>query len=255
MESFGQYLKNLREEAGKSLEEIAENTKIALTNLEFLEQDRYDLLPPRVFVKGFIRSYVQELGLNADESVGRFDEFTKEGELPDYEDEEHPVFRQTAPGGSFINRSWFTLALTAAGVVSISIILLTGVSRLFWGDTGTGGPHPSVRTVQPSGHDASSARVPSDESTDSAAFTEPARTQEGKRILEIRALAKTWLRIEPDSGPAEELMMAPDDILVFTAKTGFHLQTGNAGGIRLRFDGQELPTLGKANQTLSLTLP
>ncbi len=255
MESFGQYLKNLREEAGKSLEEIAGNTKIAVTNLEFLEQDRYDLLPPRVFVKGFIRSYVQELGLNADESVGRFDAFTKEGELPDYEEEEHPVFRQTASGGSFINSSWFTLALTAAGVISITIILLTGVSRLFWGDAGTEGSRPSVRTVQPSGYDASSPRVKSDESADSAAFTEPARTQEGKRILEIKALANTWLRIEPDSGPAEELVMAPGDIQIFTAKTGFHLQTGNAGGIRLRFDGRELPTLGKAHQTLSLTLP
>ncbi len=255
MESFGQYLKNLREEAGKSLEEIAENTKIAMTNLEFLEQDRYDLLPPRVFVKGFIRSYVQELGLNADESAARFDEFTKVGELPDYEEEEHPVFHQTAPGGSFVNSSWFTLALTAAGVISITIILLTGVSRLFWGDTGTEGPQPSVRTVQPSGYSASSARVNSDESADSAAFTEPARTQEGKKILEIKALANTWLRIEPDSGPAEELVMAPGDIQIFTAKTGFHLQTGNAGGIRLRFEGRELPTLGKAYQTLSLTLP
>jgi hypothetical protein len=49
--------------------------------------------------------------------------------------------------------------------------------------------------------------------------------------------------------------MAPGDIQIFTAKMGFHLQTGNAGGIRLRFDGRELPALGKANQTLSLTLP
>ena len=255
MESFGQYLKNLREEAGKSLEEIAENTKIAVTNLEFLERDRYDLLPPRVFVKGFIRSYVQELGLNADESVGRFDEFTKQGELPDYEEEEHPVFHQKAPGASFINSSWFTLALTAAGVVSITIILLTGVTRLFWWDGDTKGPQPSVKTVQPSGYGASSVQVPSDESQDSAAFTEPARTQEGKRILEIKALANTWLRIEPDGGPAEEFVMAPGDIQIFTAKMGFHLQTGNAGGIRLRFDGRELPALGKANQTLSLTLP
>lgn len=255
MESFGQYLKGLREDAGKSLEEIAENTKIAVTNLEFLEQDRYDLLPPRVFVKGFIRSYVQELGLNPDESIGRFDEFTKQGELPDYEEEEHPVFHQKAPGGSFVNSSWFTLALTAAGVVSISIILLTGVSRLFWWETGSGGPQPAVKTVQPSRSGGSSARLPSDEAQDGAAFTEPARTQGGKKILEIKALASTWLRIEPDSGPAEELVMAPGDIQIFTAKTGFHLQTGNAGGIRLRFDGRELPALGKANQTLSLTLP
>jgi cytoskeletal protein RodZ len=255
MESFGQYLKGLREDAGKSLEEIAENTKIAVTNLEFLEQDRYDLLPPRVFVKGFIRSYVQELGLDADESVGRFDEFTKQGELPDYEEEEHPVFHQKAPFGSFMNSSWFTLALTAAGVVSITIILLTGASRLFWWDAGSDGTQPSVKTVQPSKDGGSSAQVSSDKSQGSGAFTGPARTQEGKKILEIKALANTWLRIEPDSGPAEELVMAPGDIQIFTAKTGFSLQTGNAGGIRIRFDGRELPALGKANQTLSLTLP
>jgi len=255
MESFGQYLKNLREEAGKSIEEIAENTKIAVTNLEFLEQDRYDLLPPRVFVKGFIRSYVQELGLNADESVARFDEFTKEGELPNYEEEEHPVFHQKESSGWFVNGSWFTLALTAAGVVSIIILLVTGVSRLFWWDTGADGPRPSVKTVQPSGYGTSSSQVDSDEFQDNAAFTERARTQGGKKILEIKALANTWIRIEPDSGPAEELLMAPGDIQIFTAKTGFYLQTGNAGGIRLRYDGRELPALGKANQTLSLTLP
>ena len=84
MESFGAYLRSLREEQGKTLEEIAENTKIAVANLDLLERDRYELLPPRVFVRGFIRSYVQELGLSPEEPLRRFEEFTKEGELPDY---------------------------------------------------------------------------------------------------------------------------------------------------------------------------
>ena len=60
MESFGAYIKSLREEKGKTLEQISANTKIALANLEFLEKDRFELLPPRVFVKGFVRSYAQE---------------------------------------------------------------------------------------------------------------------------------------------------------------------------------------------------
>src|SRR5512139_1960954 len=94
MESFGEYLKSLREEKGKTLEQIAESTKIAVANLQSLERDRYDFLPPRVFVKGFIRSYLQELGLNPEEAIRRFEEFIQDGELPDYTAEEHPVFHQ-----------------------------------------------------------------------------------------------------------------------------------------------------------------
>jgi cytoskeleton protein RodZ len=89
----------------------------------------------------------------------------------------------------------------------------------------------------------------------SGSFDQAAKAQSGKRSLEIRALANTWLRIEPDGGPAEEVFMAPGDIQIFTARDSFSVQTGNAGGIRLKFDGRELPPLGKINQSLSLTLP
>jgi len=255
MESFGAYLKSLREEKGKTLEDISQNTKIALANLEFLEKDRYDLLPPRVFVKGFIRSYAQELGLNPEGVSTRFEEFIKDGEMPDYLGEEHPLFQQPPRSHSFITSRWFTVALTVAGLVSIGIIILTGVTRLFFPDQQGTAPQPTVRTAQPAGHDSSAARIRSDEHMEPADFPERQPVQTGKKVLEIKAIAKTWIRIEPDTGPAEELMMSPGDIQVFTAKEGFRLLTGNAGGIRLRFNGRELPVLGKANQTLSLTLP
>ncbi len=130
MESFGAYLKGLREEKGKTLEQISDSTKIAVSNLALLESDRYDLLPPRVFVKGFIRSYIRELEMNPDEALARFDEFVKHGELPDYSEEEHPVFHQEPVSGSFIHNPWFTVVLTAAGVVSLVILLATGITRL-----------------------------------------------------------------------------------------------------------------------------
>jgi hypothetical protein len=77
----------------------------------------------------------------------------------------------------------------------------------------------------------------------------------GKKVLEIKAIANAWVRVEPDSGPAEEIIMSPGDIQVFTARDNFRVITGNAGGIRLRFDGRVMPVLGKTNQTLALTLP
>jgi len=255
MESFGAYLKGLREEKGKTLEEIAENTKIAVANLHFLESDRYELLPPRVFVKGFIRSYVQELGLSPEATIRKFEEFTRDGELPDYGEEEHPVFHQQPAGGSFISSKWFTVALSTAGVVCLVFLLVAGVTRLFVWDNHTKGRQPVVKTSQPAGYDRSAVETEETQVADKPAAAGTSRAQAGKKILEIKALQSTWIRVEPDSGPAEELMMAPGDIQVFTAKESFSVQTGNAGGIKLRFDGRELPTLGRVNQTLSLTLP
>ena len=255
MESFGAYLKNLREEKGKTLQEIAESTKIAVSNLEFLEGDRYDLLPPRVFVKGFIRSYVQEIGLNAEEATAKFEEFIREGELPDYGDEEHPVFHQRPASSSFIYSTWFTVVLSAAGLVSLGILLMTGASRLFYWDRNTRVSQPTVTVAQPSGLAQSSLRLEEERGRTHNGFDKPPATQRGKKILEIKALSNAWIRVVPDSGPAEELMMAPGDYQIFTARAGFSLQTGNAGGIRLRFDGREYRDLGKINQTLSLTLP
>jgi cytoskeleton protein RodZ len=255
MESFGAYLKGLREEKGKTLEQISDSTKIAVSNLVLLETDRYDLLPPRVFVKGFIRSYTRELGLNPDEALGRFNEFTQHGELPDYSQEEHPVFHQEPPSGSFVHNPWFTVFLTAAGVVSLIILLATGFSRLLVSERSSKGGLPTVTTVQPSKERSTASSAETDREPLSASFTEQSGNHDGKKILEIKAISKAWVRVEPDNGPPEELMMAPDEIQIFTAKSSFHLQTGNAGGLRLRFDGRELPSLGKVNQTLSLTLP
>ncbi|MBI4962828.1 MAG: DUF4115 domain-containing protein [Desulfomonile tiedjei] len=255
MESFGAYLKSLREEKGKSLEDIAVGTKIPASNLDFLEKDRYDLLPPRVFVKGFIRSYVQELGLNPEETVKRFEAFTKDGEMPDYSEEEHPVFHQKTSSRSFVSTRWFTVVLTALGVVSLSILVLTGVTRLILSDDGHEAARPKVTTAQPRGFTESTARIETDQINDDTAFGDPAPAQAGKKVLEIKAFANTWIRVEPDNGPAEELMMAPGDIQIFTAKQSFSVQTSNAGGIRVRFEGRELPALGKTHQALSMTLP
>jgi cytoskeleton protein RodZ len=255
MESFGEYLKNLREEKDKSLEDIAEATKIAASNLRFLEEDRYDLLPPRVFVKGFIRSYLEALELNPDEALSMFEAFTREGEVPDYYQEEHPVFGKRSEPRSAIRSSWFTIALSVAGLLSLVVLLMTGASRLLWWDEENGMVSPNVTIAEPGTGSTEQSEVSTGADSLSDTLRDALPRHAGKNTLEIRALANTWIRVEPDTGPAEELMMAPGDIQHFNAKDRFFLQTGNAGGIRLRFNGKELPPLGKADQTLSLILP
>lgn len=248
MESFGAYLKSLREQNGKSLEQLSYSTKVAVTNLDFLENDRYDLLPPRVFVKGFIRSYVKELGLDPEDAITKFDDFIRDGEMTDYEDHEHPIFVSEGTKTSFIFNPWFTRILTVFGLISLGILIITGVTRLFYSPA-IPSENISVREQAPS-----SQRAIRQDSSQNAP-TDSQQAKVGKKILEIKASGNAWVRVEPDGGPAEEFMMAPGDVQVFSANKSFRLMTGNAGGIRIRFDGRVLPPLGKNNQTLSLTLP
>lgn len=59
-------LKEARERAGMTLEEISVKTKIDRKNLQALEQCRFSDLPEAViYQKNFVRSYVEALGLDA----------------------------------------------------------------------------------------------------------------------------------------------------------------------------------------------
>lgn len=72
MDSFGAYLKGFRESKGIRLEEIASITKIHLHNLELLEADRWEKLPPDPFLRGFIVAYGKYVGLDTKELLGRY---------------------------------------------------------------------------------------------------------------------------------------------------------------------------------------
>lgn len=254
MESFGQQLKSLREQKGLSIQEISEKTKIAIANLELLEKDKFELLPPKVFIKGFVRSYAQCLGVNQDEMVKRFEHCIKEGEPFNHlkEDESFFMQKQKRPHWSKTIR---TVVLTVVGTLSLVILLLTGFDRLFLND-GSKQDIPVVKTVQPKDGkgflktDKDSNVFRADNGFD---VSQPG--QDGKKVLEIRSISQAWVRVTPDSGPAHDLVMAPGDVKVFTANETFHIMTGNAGGIRLKYDGQRLPVLGKVNQTVIKKLP
>jgi cytoskeletal protein RodZ len=68
MGSLGSYLKRERELRQMSIAELAQITRIPARVLQHLENDAHSELPADVFVRGFLRSYANALGLD-DESV------------------------------------------------------------------------------------------------------------------------------------------------------------------------------------------
>lgn len=72
METFGEFLKNQREKKGVRLEEIASITKIHLHTLQYLEDSKWDELPPEPFIRGFIIAYAKYVGLDTHDTIERY---------------------------------------------------------------------------------------------------------------------------------------------------------------------------------------
>ena len=75
VENFGSYLKHERELRGVPLEEISGATKIHIRFLQALEDNQFDELPGEVFIKGYIRSYANIIGSDAEEVLNIYKEY------------------------------------------------------------------------------------------------------------------------------------------------------------------------------------
>jgi len=60
----GAELRGLREAHGVSLRQVANATKIGTRFLEYIEEDRFDLLPAPVYLRGFLQEYARTVGLD-----------------------------------------------------------------------------------------------------------------------------------------------------------------------------------------------
>jgi cytoskeletal protein RodZ len=83
--TFGEKLRQRREERGISLDAISKTTKISTRLLRALEEERFDQLPGGVFNKGFVRAYARQVGLNETETVGDYLDALRESQIQEQE--------------------------------------------------------------------------------------------------------------------------------------------------------------------------
>lgn len=67
MSELGQLLKKARLEKGLSLDDVQESTKIRKRYLEAIEEGDYKVLPGSFYVRAFVKTYAETVGLNPDE--------------------------------------------------------------------------------------------------------------------------------------------------------------------------------------------
>lgn len=72
--------------------------------------------------------------------------------------------------------------------------------------------------------------------------------------LIIYATEETWIRIQTDDKEPFQVLLKPGEKISRKAAR-FNMDIGNAGGVRIQFDGKNLENLGKTGQVIHLRLP
>ena len=123
MFEIGNSLREARLRQGLDFPQIEQATKIRGKYLRALEEEQFDVLPAPTYVKGFLRSYSEFLGLDGQLYVDEFNSRYVRGEM----EEEQPL--RARPGPSFRRRSSplekkaFLLAIGAIGVLTALVLL------------------------------------------------------------------------------------------------------------------------------------
>ena len=71
-EFTGPAIKALREQLGQDLRAIADQTKVGMRYLEYIEQEAYQKLPARAYIRGFVILYAKALGCDPERMAGDY---------------------------------------------------------------------------------------------------------------------------------------------------------------------------------------
>ena len=76
-EVSGSFLKSVREKRKIPLQEVALSTRIAITYLSAIEEEKFSHLPPEVYIKGYLRDYARILKLDPQKVIDGFLRYCK----------------------------------------------------------------------------------------------------------------------------------------------------------------------------------
>ena len=236
---FGYYLQSIRLEKNISLETVAEETRIAISNLTLIEKEDLESLPDSVFVKGFLRSYAKAIGADANEAVRLYEaRLNMENRLDD-------VGRVSAKSTL---SPWRNLMLSIIVVLGLIALSLFGVSY-FQHQT------PLHESTETSGNSENAPETHSANRKSSDTKTDIPPETLTKLVLQINALEDTWVKIIVDNQEPKEYNLRSGDELEEEASTGYNLLIGNASGLELKLNGESVAISGKVGEIVNIQLP
>ncbi len=253
MDEIARTLKEARHRLSLTLEEAERSTRIRAHYLEALEQGELQSIPSQVQARGFLKNYSEYLGLDSAPILQRYSEVIhSQRTLPlrrARQDE------QTTRPSVRVRRRRISADLVIAAVITLAVLAV-----LIWGfglvasslrdQTQATSPFliptftPTAAGETPASEQA--LLVVAQTPTPPSIEIPPVLTN----ALDLRLLIerRSWISVEVDGVVKESRRAAPGELLEFQGEQLIKLTTGNGGGIRVFFRGEDQGLLGELNE-------
>jgi len=279
--SLGVFLKKSREERHIELDDVAEATRIRRHNLEAIENDEWNKLPSQVFIKGFLKSYAEFLGLDKETVIhhylrtSSFEKTTPEALKKTRLQSGRPYLIIIVP----VLALAFIVALIYLNKRNISI---TDKVFQYLGTQSLGKKTEGIAEKEDTNQQDEREKEillledevvveevnkttlkskPIDDTIVLEDSTIPMKREEEKKpllprlILTANVKSRTWIAISIDDTSVKEYIFQSGQTPRWTAEKGFNILVGNAAGIEFSLNGKGVGNLGAQGQVVRIKLP
>ncbi len=238
--SFGQYLKNTRQDKKISLEAVANAIKIQAKLVEHIENEEHDKLPTAVFVKGFLRAYADFVGVDKDKTVQFYNaslyEYRKSAGI-----ESDRLGKREA--------TWQQVSILICAMILVIILSVFVIS-----------PQPDIieegRLDQVEQILNDKDILNADGNKEENALEERESQKRADTILlRIHTIEATTLKIIVDNQDPQSYNLHPGDRLEFEASSGFNILLGKTSAVRLFVNDRLFRVSDSNGQMVNIQIP
>ncbi|MBD0267557.1 MAG: helix-turn-helix domain-containing protein [Cyanobacteria bacterium Co-bin8] len=286
LREIGAYLRQIRQQQGRGLDDIANQIFIRPALLRAVEEGQEQQLPEPVFIQGFIRRYGEALGLDGSELSKEFsvtaahivsephsngngltNGHTEVEMRPPVQEARQPVqetrqpLQETRQPIQFphdppvpergVNRRQSGLPL---GLAAGALVLVAGAALGIWSLAN----RPNQASVANSSQSATAAPeavtpdpVPVPVPTPAAT---PEPTSNAPVVADLSMRDRAWISVVADGQKVYEGILESGTEETYEAQSSLRITSGNAGGVALSFNGSAPVSMGASGTVRTLTL-
>lgn len=267
MSDLGQLLKKARQERGITLEQLQETTKIRVRYLEAIEEENFSVLPGNFYVRAFIKSYAEAVGMDPEEVIRMYQNVIPSSQSEVKVDTIRPQTRaRTNPNTDRIAR-WASTLLVLSFFVLIFMIIYHFVLSKDGEDQNIADGTPIVQNVDPSNgsNDVEPEPEPETEqeteqeppvepekkpepvltfaATDGSTHVYTITNAEGLKLELSLPGGSCWVQVKQGGSSGTEISQktyAKDQTDVWEVEDSLYVRLGNPRAVQLKVNGIEV---------------